>query len=455
MTPVEYLESQKDNRLEQLKELLRFPSVSAQSKHKKDMSACAEWLKNHLEKIGMSAKVLSTDGHPLVYAERIVSKDKPTVLIYGHYDVQPPEPFDLWKTPPFEPTMRDGAIYARGAVDDKGQVFAHIAAIEAHLKANNELPLNVKFIIEGEEEVSSVNLPKFIEANKEMLQADIVVVSDTAQYAPGQPAITYSLRGLTFVEVKVTGPNRDIHSGSFGGAVKNPIEALSQIIVGLKDEKGRITVAGCYDDVIEVTPAEKELWSKLPVDDEAFAKELEIPEMVGEDGFNRLERTWRRPTLEINGVTGGYQGEGAKTIIPSWATCKITMRLVAHQNPEKIIKALTARIKELTPKGVTVEVFEHDAVPAIMTPTDGPWVKAAMNALSAGFGATPLLMGEGGSIPIVATFKTVLGLDTLLVGFAQHDDNVHSPNEKFRYSDFEGGCRTAVALLDELAKVTP
>lgn len=454
MTAVEFLKANEQGRLEQLYEFLRIPSVSAQSQHNNDMSVCAEWLRAHLEEIGMSAKVMETGGHPLVFAERHVSDDKPTVLIYGHYDVQPPEPFELWETAPFEPTMRDGAIYARGAVDDKGQVFTHIKAIEAHLKTNGELPLNVKLIIEGEEEVSSINLPRFIEANKELLKADIVVVSDTAQYAPGQPAITYSLRGIVFSEVKVSGPNRDLHSGSFGGAVKNPIEALCEIIAGLKDENHHITLDGCYDDVIAVTDEEKELWSKLPVDNEAFAKEIEIPELVGEAGYSRLEWNWRRPTLEINGITGGYQGEGAKTIIPSWATCKITMRLVANQDAQKITKALTAKIHELAPKGVTVEVFEREAVPAIMTPTDGPWVKAAADALETGFGVVPLMMGEGGSIPVVATFKEILGLDTLLVGFAQHDDNTHSPNEKFRHSDFESGCRTAVALLDELAKVT-
>lgn len=454
MTTLEFLAESKDARLEQLYKFLRIPSVSAQSQHESDMTKCAEWLRAHLDDIGMPAKIMETGGHPVVYAERHVSDDKPTVLIYGHYDVQPPEPFDLWESGPFEPTMRDGAIYARGAVDDKGQVFTHIKALEAHLKANGELPLNVKLIIEGEEEISSANLPGFIEKHKEMLKADIVVVSDTAQYAPGQPAITYSLRGLVFSEVKVTGPNRDLHSGSFGGAVKNPIEALSQIIAGLKDENSRITVAGCYDDVIDVTEAEKELWSKLPVDNDAFAKEIAIPEIVGEKGHSRLEWNWRRPTLEINGITGGYQGEGAKTIIPSLATCKITMRLVADQDPVKIMKALTARVMELAPKGVTVEVLEHEAVPAIMTPTDGPWVKAASAALETGFDVAPLMMGEGGSIPIVANFKSILGLDTLLVGFAQHDDNTHSPNEKFRYSDFEGGCKTAVALLDELAQVT-
>lgn len=453
MSPTDQLIETKDERLDELLEFLRFPSVSAQSAHNEDIVRCAEWVKDKLNAIGLKAEVCGTDGHPVIYAERHVSDDLPTVLIYGHYDVQPPEPLELWKSPPFEPVVENGAIVARGATDDKGQIFAHIKAVDAHLKAKGELPLNVKFLIEGEEEVSSINLPIFIEENKERLAADIVVVSDGAQFGPGQPAITSSLRGLVFVEVKVTGPNRDIHSGSFGGAVKNPIEALSEIIAGLKDEKHRITIDGFYDDVAPVSDTDKQAWAKLPYDEIEYAKKLGVAELVGEEGFTRMERTWRRPTLEINGITGGYQGQGAKTIIPSWATCKITMRLVANQDPQKIIKAAAARIKSLAPKGVTVEVFEHDAVPAVMTPTDGPWMEAASRAYKAGFGVDPLLMGEGGSIPVVATFKEKLGLDTLLLGFGQHDDNAHSPNERFRYEDFEAGCRTAVALLDELAQV--
>jgi acetylornithine deacetylase/succinyl-diaminopimelate desuccinylase-like protein len=453
MSPAEYLASQKEQRLAEYFEFLRFKSVSAQSSHKQDVIDCANWVRNHLEGIGMTAEVCQTDGHPVVYAERIVSDSLPTVLIYGHYDVQPPEPLELWKSGPFEPVLVDGVIYARGATDDKGQVFAHIKAIESHLKSNGELPLNVKFMIEGEEEVSSANLPKFIENNLEKLKADIVVVSDGSQFAPGKPAVTYGLRGIVFIEVKVTGPNRDVHSGSFGGAIENPINALCEIIAGLKDENRHITVDGYYDDVDPVTDFEKESWKKLKVDEAEYAKGLGIPEVVGEKGFTTLERTWRRPTLDINGITGGYQGEGAKTIIPSWATCKITMRMVPSQDPDKVSAAVVRKIKELTPKGVTVEVFEREATPAVETPTDGPWLEAAGRALKTGFGVEPLFMKEGGSIPVVGVFKELLGLNTLLLGFGQHDDNAHSPNEKYRYEDFEGGCRTAVALLDELAKV--
>ncbi len=453
MSPLEYLNKEKESRLEELFTFLRFPSVSAQSAHKNDVNACADWLKKHLTDIGLSAEVCPTDGHPVVYAERIVSDDLPTVLIYGHYDVQPPEPLELWNSGPFEPVIVDDAIYARGATDDKGQVFAHIKALESHLKTNGELPLNVKMLIEGEEEVSSANLPKFIEANRDKLKADIVVVSDGSQFAPGKPAVTYGLRGLVFVEVKVTGPDRDVHSGSFGGAIENPIHALCEIIAGLKDENHHITIDGFYDDVDPVTDFEKESWKKLAVDDTEYAKGLGIPEVVGEKGFTTLERTWRRPTLDVNGITGGYQGEGAKTIIPSWATCKITMRMVPSQDPVKISASAVKKIKELAPKGVTVEVFEREAVPAVETPTDGPWLEAAGRALKAGFGVEPLFMKEGGSIPVVGVFKELLGLNTLLIGFGQHDDNAHSPNEKYRYNDFEGGCRTAVALLDELAKV--
>ncbi|MFQ5607661.1 MAG: dipeptidase [Candidatus Zixiibacteriota bacterium] len=455
MSPTQQLLDTKDERLRELFEFLRFPSVSAQSDHAEDVRRCAEWVRDKLGAIGCEVEIMDTQGHPVVYAEMIVSDKLPTVLIYGHYDVQPPEPLELWESGPFEPVVENGAIIARGATDDKGQVFAHIKAVEAHVKAGGKPPLNVKFLIEGEEEVSSVNLPKFIDSNREKLKADIVVVSDGAQFGPGQPAITTSLRGLVFVEVKVTGPNRDVHSGSFGGAVKNPIEALAEIIAGLKDSDQRVTIEGFYDDVAPVSEGDRQAWKKLPRDESEYTRKLGVPELVGEAGYNTLERTWRRPTLEINGITGGYQGEGAKTIIPSWATCKITMRMVADQDPQKIIKAAAAKIKALAPKGVTVEVFEHDAVPAIMTPTDGPWTEAACRAYKTGFGVEPLLMGEGGSIPVVATFKEKLGLNTLLLGFGQHDDNAHSPNERFRYDDFEAGCRTAVALLDELAQVTP
>ena len=453
MSPIDFLKDKKEQRLEELFTFLRFPSVSAQSAHKDDLHSCAKWLNDTLNNTGFKSQIMDTPGHPVVYAERIVSDDLPTVLIYGHYDVQPPEPFELWKSGPFEPVMNDGYIVARGATDDKGQIFAHIKGAEAQISTKGELPLNVKFLIEGEEEVSSINLPEFIKENKELLKADIVVVSDGSQFQVGLPAVTYGLRGLVFVEVKVTGPNRDVHSGSFGGAIVNPINALCKIVAGLKDDNNQITVSGFYDDVLPVNDFEKKAWADLPHDEKEYIDSLGVASLEGEAGFSTLERVWRRPTLDLNGITGGYQGEGAKTIIPSWATCKITMRMVPNQDPHKISKAVAAKIKELAPAGVKVEVSEREAVPAVETPTDGPWLEAAAKALETGFGVKPVFMKEGGSIPVVGSFKELLGLDTLLIGFGQHDDNAHSPNERFRYEDFEGGCKTATALLDELAKV--
>jgi len=453
MSLLEALRDSKQKRLDELFTFLRFPSVSAQSKHAADIRKCADWLRGRLSGMGLKCQIMETAGHPVVYAEKIVDLNKPTVLIYGHYDVQPPEPFELWRSGPFSPTLENGSIVARGSTDDKGQIYAHIAAVETHLTTTGTLPLNVKLMIEGEEEISSANLPGFIEKHRDLLKADIVVVSDGSQYAPGQPSVTHGLRGLVFIEIKVTGPNRDVHSGSFGGIINNPLNALCKIVAGLKDADNRVTVEGFYNDVLPTTDFEKRMWAKLPTDDRKFAGELGVPELVGESGFSTLERIWRRPTLDLNGITGGYQGEGAKTIIPSWATCKITMRLVPNQYPKKIMKAASAKIEALSPKGVTVEVFEHDGVPAVETPTDGPWLEAAGRALKTGFGVDPVFMKEGGSIPVVQVFKEKLGLDTLLIGFGQKDDGAHSPNERFRCEDFENGCRTATALLSELGAV--
>jgi acetylornithine deacetylase/succinyl-diaminopimelate desuccinylase-like protein len=453
MTPFDYLKKTKKQRMQELFEFLRFPSVSGKSEHKKDVRACAEWLNDHLNKIGFTSKVMPTKGHPVVYAEYKADKNAPTVLYYGHYDVQPPEPLDLWKSPPFEPEVRQGYIYARGASDDKGQTFAHIKGLEAVLKANSSLPINVKFLIEGEEEAASENLPVFIRKNKKMLKADIAVVSDTSQFDKNTPAVTFGLRGIAFVELFVYGPNRDVHSGGFGGAIANPINVLCAMIARLHDKNGRVTIPGFYKDVKPITKWEKAQFRKLPYSEAKYKKALGVPALHGEKGFTTYERVWARPTLDVNGITGGYQGEGGKTIIPAVASCKITMRLVPDMDPNDISNKLEKYLKKIAPKSVRVKVVKHGGARAVVVPTDGPWLEAAGRAIKTGFGKDPVYMREGGSIPVVADFKSILGVDTLLIGFAQYDDNIHSPNERFRVIDFERGCKTAAALPAELAGI--
>lgn len=453
MTPAEYLKQTEKKRMGELFEFLKFASVSAKSEHKDDMISCAEWLKKHLEQIGFKTKIYPTGGHPLVLAEYLVDKEAPTVLYYGHYDVQPVEPLELWKSGPFEPEIRDGYIYARGSSDDKGQSFAHIKGLEAVIKATGTLPINVKFMIEGEEEVASENLPPFIRKNKKMLKADIAVVSDTAQFSKTQPAVTFGLRGLAFVEVIVNGPDRDVHSGSFGGAITNPVNALCNMVGQLHDKKGRIAIPGFYAGVKKPGKWEKKQYKKLPFNESSYKRALGVPALHGEKGFSTYERTWVRPTCDVNGITGGYQGEGAKTIIPALASCKITMRLVPGQEPNDICGKIEKYLKKIAPASVKVKVIKHGGAKAVEVPTDGPWLEAAGRAIKTGFSKAPVFMKEGGSIPIVGDFKTSLGVDTLLIGFCLVNDNIHSPNERFRVIDFERGCKTAAALPEELAKV--
>lgn len=453
MTPFEYLKKTEKQRMKDLFELLNFPSVSAKSEHKKDVADCAEWLNSHLNSMGFKSKVYKTPGHPIVYAEYMVDKNIPTIIYYGHYDVQPPEPLELWKTPPFKPQIRDGYIYARGSADDKGQAFAQIKGLEAVIKSTGTLPVNVRFLIEGEEETHSVNLPKFIKQNKKMLKGDIVVVSDTAQFNKNLPAVTYGLRGIASVEVFVYGPNRDVHSGSFGGAIANPVNVLCRMVGQLHDKNNKITIPGFYKDVKNLTKWEKNQFKKLPYKASEYKKSLGLNELQGEKGFSTYERAWARPTCDVNGIKGGYQGEGAKTIIPSMASCKITMRLVPNQDPIDICNKLEKYLLKIAPKSVRVKVDKHGGARGVVVPTDGPWLEASGRAIKAGFGKEPVFMREGGSIPIVGDFKDILGLDTLLIGFGQQDDNIHSPNERFRIVDFERGCKTAAILPEELAKV--
>lgn len=453
MTPLEYLKEQEANSLEQLKDFLRIPSVSAQSKHKEDMITCANWVADYMKKLDIKAEIMETGGHPVVYGEYHVANDVPTILIYGHYDVQPPEPLELWKTGPFDPVEENGYLLARGSTDDKGQLFAHLKGIESYLKTVGKAPVNVKFLIEGEEEVHSENLPPFIEKHKEKLAADIVLISDGSQYGKDMPAINYGLRGIAAAEIKVTGPDRDLHSGSYGGMIANPANVMAKLIGKLHDDDGRIAIDGFYDDVYTATDWEKDQFSKLPFNAGEHLASTGSPKFFGEKGFSPLEHTWIRPTLDINGITSGYQGEGAKTIIPSWASAKITMRLVPNMKPQDILNKFETFLKKHCPDTVTLEVEKMGGANPVQVPTDGPWLDAAAKAIKTGFGKEPFFTKEGGSIPIVESFKLILGLDTLLVGFGQHDDNAHSPNERFLISDFHRGCRTSAALLEELAKV--
>jgi len=453
MTPFQYLKKTEKKRRSELFKFLEFPSVSAKSEHKKDMVACGRWLKDHLQQIGFKSRLVTTKGHPIVYAEYMVDKKQPTVLYYGHYDVQPPEPLDLWKTPPFKPQIRGGRIYARGANDNKGQVFTHVKGLEAVLKATGTLPINVKMIVEGEEEVHSTNLPVFIRKNRKLLKGDIVVVSDTAQFDHDIPAVTFGLRGIAAVEVYVYGPDRDVHSGSFGGAIANPVNILCSLVAQLHDKNGRITIPGFYKDVRPVSKFERKQFGRLPFKQKKYMKSLGVPALHGEKGYTPFERTWSRPTCDVNGITGGYQGEGAKTIIPSHASCKITMRLVPNQDPGDICDRIEKYLQKIAPKSVRVKVEKFGGAKGVVVPIEGPWLEAAARAIKSGFGVEPVFMKEGGSIPIVVDFKEILGLDTLLIGFGQNDDNIHSPNEKFSLKDFERGCKTAASLPAELAAV--
>lgn len=453
MTPYQYLKQTEKKRINELFEFLRFPSVSAKTEHKKDMTDCANWLKKHLSGIGFKTKIMPTGGAPVVYAEYLVDKKAPTVLYYGHYDVQPPEPLNLWKSGPFVPQVREGHIYARGAADDKGQLFCHIKGLEALIKSTGTLPVNVKFLVEGEEEIASENLPPFIRKNKKLLKADVVVVSDTSQFGKGRPAVTYGLRGLAFVELFVYGPNRDVHSGSFGGAIANPVNVLCSMIGRLHDKDGKISIPGFYKDCKPLSKWERSQSKKLPYSEASYKKLLGVSALQGEKGYSTFERTGSRPTLDINGITGGYQGEGAKTIIPSFASCKITMRLVPNMNPNDICNKIERYLKKIAPKSVKVVVKKHGGAEGVVVPTDGPWLEAAGRAIKNGFGTAPVFFKEGGSIPVVGDFKKILGLDTLLIGLCLPDCNAHSPNERFRLVDFDRGCKTAASLAEELAGV--
>lgn len=448
---IRYIEDNKERYLRELKELLAIPSVSTSPENKVDVRRCAEWVAKHLGTIGMNnVQIFPTAGHSIVYGEWMNAPGKPTVLLYGHYDVQPVDPVELWTSPPFEASVRDGNLYARGAADDKGQVFIHFKSIESYMRNGGKLPVNLKMIIEGEEEVGSPNLDGFVKGHRDLLRADLVVISDTSMFGKGIPSVCYGLRGLTYMEVEVQGPNRDLHSGSFGGSIHNPVQALSEIIAQLHDKDGRVTIPGFYKDVRQLTKKERVSYKKLPWGDKKYAKELGVKTLYGEKGFSTIERLWARPTLECNGIWGGFTGEGAKTVLPAKATAKISMRLVPDQGADGVAKLFEKHIKKIAPKTVHVEVrYIHGGEPAI-TPIDSAGVQAAAVALEKGFGKKPLFQREGGSIPIVVQFKEILGLDTVLLGFGQPDENAHAPDEFINLENFYGGIRTIAHFYNEL-----
>ncbi len=446
-----FIESNHQRYLDELKTLLAIPSVSTNEENKPDMERCAQWLTSHLRQIGMeNIQVFPTPGHPIVYADWLHAPGKPTLLIYGHYDVQPVDPIELWTTPPFEATIRGDNLYARGAADDKGQVFVHLKGIEAFMKNGGSLPINIKMLIEGEEEIGSEHLDEFVRSHKDLLKADLVLISDTSMFAKDVPSVCYGLRGLMYMQVEVTGPDKDLHSGSFGGSIHNPIQALAEMIANLHDKNGHITIPGFYDKVRPLTKQERAAFKKLPWNDRKYAKEVGVKVLYGEKGFTTLERLWARPTLECNGIWGGFTGEGAKTVLPSKASAKISMRLVPDQRSGEVAKLFEKYIKKIAPKTVSVTVKNLHGGEAAITPIDSPGVKAAISALEQGFGKKPLYQREGGSIPIVVQFKEILGIDTVLLGFGLPDENSHAPDEFINLNNFFGGIRTAAHFYNEL-----
>ncbi len=441
-TVQKYIQANRQRFLDELLEFLRIPSISADTSHKEDVLKAATWLSNELKRIGMEGvEIIPTKGHPVVFGEKKVSVDVPTILVYGHYDVQPVDPLNLWNSPPFEPVIKDEKIWARGSCDDKGQVYMHVKALEAMI-AEDQLTCNVKVIFEGEEEVGSVNLGDFLNANKEKLGADVILVSDTSIIANDVPSITTGLRGLSYVEVEVTGPNKDLHSGVYGGAVANPCNILCTMIASLHDADRHITIPGFYDDVDEVAAEERRMMNMAPFNEEEYKRALKVNALLGEKSYTTLERTSIRPTVEVNGIWGGYIGEGAKTVLPSLAFAKISMRLVPHQDSDKITELFTNHFKSIAPPYVQVKVTAlHGGQPAV-TPTDTIEYKAASKAMEKSFGKEPLPQRSGGSIPIVALFESILGIKTVLLGFGLDSDDIHSPNEHFGLFNFYKGIET-------------
>ncbi|MGQ9503921.1 MAG: dipeptidase [Thermogutta sp.] len=444
-----FIESSRAVAEQTLAEFLEIPSVSADPKYSADVRRAAEWVTEFFSRLGLHAELIPPDAdHPVVYAETPRREGLPTILVYGHYDVQPAENSTLWKSPPFQPTVRGEAIYARGASDDKGQLLTHLLSVKAWYEVTKSFPVNFKFVIEGEEETGSLVLEKFLDEHRDRLACDCVVVSDGNQFGPGRPAITYGLRGIAYFELRLTGPNRDLHSGSFGGTVTNPATALTMILGRIMDQDGRITIPGFYEDVLPLDPEERRRLRELPFDERTFWATLGVESALGEPGYTVLERRWARPTFEVCGLWGGYQGEGAKTVIPAQAGAKISFRLVPRQVPERVRQQLLAYLAEVCPPGVRYELIDLHASPAVMTSLESPYIKAAEKAVKMAFSQPPVFTREGGSIPIVGLFQERLGADILLLGWGQDDDNTHAPNEKFSLKDFYRGTLASAYLWE-------
>ncbi len=448
-----FLERNAEARLADYLAFLRIPSISALSEHRDDIRAAAAFVADRLTAMGIEhVEVSETGGHPIVYGEWLHAAGAPTVVVYGHYDVQPVDPLDLWKKPPFEPVVEGGRVYGRGAADDKGQVHIHLSAAEAWLRTAGSLPVNLRFVFEGEEESGSVNLDRWLEANRHRLAADVAVISDTGFFEGNLPAITIGLRGLMYAQIDVTGPTLDLHSGTFGGNVQNPANALAAIIAGLKDGDGRVTIPGFYDEIRELTPREREEFARLPLDEEAFRAGIGVPALFGEPEFSVLERRGARPTLDVNGLWGGFQGEGSKTIIPAHAHAKVSTRLVPDMDPQRTFERLRDAVLAAAPQGVDVAVTLINHGMWGITPIDHWATSAAAAALEEVFGSAPVYLREGGSIPVTSSFKTILGLETVLLGFTNPDDQAHAPNEQMVLANYEGGVRTVVRYWDALSR---
>ena len=450
---IDFINVNRERYLDELKAFLAIPSISALPAHMPDVKRCAAWCGDEMRRIGLhNVRLIDTPGNPVVYGDWLGADGAPTILFYGHYDVQPVDPLELWQSPPFEATIRDGEIYARGSADDKGQVFMHFKAIEAHLKQSSRLPVNIKIILEGEEEVGSVNLDNFIHDHKAELGGDVVVISDSPMFARGVPSICYGLRGLVYFQIDLRGSSTDLHSGSFGGAVANPAFVLAQIIAQMKDRGGRVKIPGFYDDVVPLTEEERKAWATLPFNEKGYKKDFGIPKLAGESGYTTLERTWARPTFEVNGLLSGFTGEGAKTVLPAVAMAKVSMRLVPNQHPDRIAELFDAYVKDLAPATVSLAVTRMHGGKPWMTSYDNPYVQAAGRAIEKGFGRKPVFTREGGSIPVVSTFQEELGLPSVLFGVGLPDENAHAPNEKLDVANFHGGIISSAILYQEIAE---
>jgi len=450
----------RDDYLNRLFELLRIPSVSADPAFAQDVYRAGRWMVNTFENMGLEVQLIKTDSHPIVLAQSPTLPGAPTVLVYGHYDVQPADPLESWISPPYDPTIREGNIYARGATDDKGQMLTHVFSTEAWLKAEGHLPINLKFLIEGEEESGSVALAQLMDGQyndqlggtpEEELACDVVVISDSSQFGPETPAITYGLRGIIAFELTLRGPKQDLHSGTFGGAVANPINALMRVMAAFQDDHGKVSIPGFYDDVMDLTEVERQQWRQLPFSEDEFMQQVGVRATFGEPGYSTIERCWSRPTMDINGISGGYQGQGGKTIVPAQASAKFTCRLVPNQDPQKIATAVRQLVTDRVPPMFTYDLQLGHAAAGIVVPLDSPFMQAAVESIRHAFGKDPVLIRSGGSIPIVSQFKQRLGVDTLLLGWGQNDDNTHSPNEKFAVEDFFRGIMASAHLWQALA----